>query len=136
MARKTPKLNKKEREHFRKLLLEVRSRVVSGLEHFEQDALNKSQREASGDLSGYSHHMADMASDSYTSELRMGMAENEQHLLNEIDHALRKMDEGTFGLCERYGTPISRARLQAVPYTRYSLKAQEEIERETPPGRR
>lgn len=128
--KKNNRFSQKELEYYKKTLLELRGKMVAGLKHIEDDFLNKSQKEASGDLSGYSFHMADMATDNFDTEFKLGMASNEQNLLNDIDHALRKIEEGTFGLCEKYNTPITKARLKAMPYARYSLKAQEEEERE------
>lgn len=121
-------LTKKELAEFKQSLLVIREKIVSNLEHLEKDSLNKSQRDASGDLSGYSFHMADVATDSFDTEVHLGMASNIQHMLNEIDDALHRIEDGTYGFCEKYDIPIKKERLKVMPYTRYCIKAQEEEE--------
>ena len=77
-----------------------RQKLMGGLNHIEKDMLNKSQRDASGDLSGYSFHMADQATDNFDTELNFGIASNEQQRLNEITDALQQIEEGVFCDCE------------------------------------
>ncbi len=120
----------KEIEHFRDLLSTFRRKIVGDIEHLEKDSLKTNQKDASGDLSGYSFHMADMATDNFDREFTIGLASSEQALLNLIDNALRKIDEGTFGICEKTGKPISKKRLLAVPYAPLCLEAQELEEKE------
>jgi len=131
MGTKKP-LSKKEIQEFKDLLLKIRAKIVGGLAHRELDATSISQKDASGDLSGYSFHMADVATDNFDKDLNFGLASNGQNILNEVDAALKRIENGTFGICEKYGTPIARARLKALPYVRYSLKAQEEEEKNRP----
>jgi len=124
-----------EKEELAKLklqLTEQRDRIISGLNHIERDTLNKSQRDAAGDLSGYSFHMADQATDNFDTEFSLDIASNEQNLLNEIDEALKRMEDGAFGSCEQCKKPIALKRLKAVPYTRYCLKCQAEAEKKRP----
>ena len=117
--------NKKELERFKKILQEARKKIAGALEHLEEDSLNKTQRDASGDLSGYSFHMADMATDNFDREFILGLASNEQQSLNLIDAALRKIKEGNYGVCEECSKPISQKRLMAMPYARLCIKCQE-----------
>lgn len=124
------RFSKKELDQFRKILLEMRAKISGDLRHLEADGLNKSQKEASGDLSGYSFHMADMATDNFDREFTLGLATNEQELLNQIADALRKLDEKTFGICEKTNKQISKQRLMAVPYARLCIEAQELEEKE------
>lgn len=126
---KGQKLSKADLNFFRNLLLELRKKIAGDLRQIEGETLNTSQRDAAGDLSGYSYHLADMASDNYDRELNIGLATNEQQILNDIDTALKMIDAGTYGICEIYGTPIPKKRLLAMPYTRLSKKAQEEEEK-------
>ena len=126
---KGKKLSKKELDFYKKLLTELRKKISGDLQQIEGDTLNTNQRDASGDLSGYSFHMADMASDNYDRELNIGLASNEQQILNDIDVALKRIDEGTYGTCEITGEMIPKKRLLAMPYTRLSKKAQEEEEK-------
>ena len=116
---------KKGLERFKKILGEARKKIAGDLEHLEGDSLNKSQRDAAGDLSGYSFHMADMATDNFDREFNLGLASNEQQSLNLIDAALRKIDEGTYGVCENCEKPIPQKRLLALPHAPLCLKCQE-----------
>ena len=130
MPTKEKKLTKKEIANFKKMLLEIREKIAGDLRHLETETLNKSQKDASGDLSGYSFHMADVATDSFETEVNFGLASNTQQILTEVDDALKRIEEGVYGLCEKYQVQIPRKRLEVMPYARYSIKAQEEIEKE------
>jgi len=128
------RFSKDEIDKFRELLLAMRTKNAGDLEHLEKDSLNTNQRDASGDLSGYSFHMADMATDNFDREFTLGLASNEQKMLNDIDVALRKLDDGTYGLCEKTLKPITKKRLLAVPYARLCIEAQEMEEKEKRKG--
>jgi len=116
-------------DHFRKLLEAARKKIAGDVAHLEKDTLNLSQRDASGDLSGYSFHMADMATDNFDREFNLDLASNEQELQNRVDEAIRKIDEGRFGICEVCGKPIAQKRLIAVPYAKFCIKCQAEEEK-------
>ena len=124
-------LKKTELEQYRKLLEEFRKKIVGDLKHLEKDTLNQSQRDASGDLSGYSFHIADQATDNFDREFNLGLVSTEQQLLNQIDDAIRRVDEGAYGVCETCEKPISQKRLLAVPYARFCIKCQAEQEKKT-----
>ncbi len=117
--------DKKDLEKFKKILQEIRTKIAGDLQHLEGDSLNTSQREASGDLSGYSLHMADMATDNFDREFTLGLASNEQQSLNMIDNALRRIEEGTYGNCEECSKAIPQKRLMAMPHARLCIKCQE-----------
>ena len=91
----------------------------------------KSQKEASGDLSGYSYHMADMASDSYDRELSLNIASEEQEIIYEIDEALKRIEEGKYGKCLSCNKRIPVKRLTAVPYAKYCIQCQSKEEKTT-----
>ena len=118
-------MDKKDLEKFKKLLETIRARFAGDLKHLEGDSLNTNQRDASGDLSGYSFHMADMATDNFDREFTLGLASNEQQGLNMIDDALRRIKEGTYGVCEECSKAITQKRLLAVPHARLCIKCQE-----------
>jgi len=121
-----------EKEEIQKLKAQLeaeRARIAEGLNHIERDNLNRSQRDASGDLSGYSFHMADMATDNFDREFSLDIASGEQTLLNRIDEALRKITEGTYGICENCEKSISTKRLKAVPYAKLCIKCKEDEEK-------
>ena len=121
-------MDKRQRDKFKKLLLKQRSDILSEIEHLKDSALKKSQREASGDLSGYLYHMADAGTDNYDREFNLGLASNENKLLYEIDETLKRIDEKTFGKCEGCGEHINAGRLKAVPYARFCIQCKEREE--------
>ena len=118
-------LNKKDLERFKKILMDIRRKISGDLQHLEGYSLNTNQRDSSGDLSGYSFHMADMATDNFDREFTLGLASNEQQTLNTIDDAIRKIDEGTYGACEECSKMITMKRLAALPHARLCIKCQE-----------
>ncbi len=123
------KFNKKELAGFKKIILKRKEEILEGIQHISEDTLKKSQKEASGDISGYTYHMADVATDTYDREFSLGLASNERNLLYELDDALKKIEEGTFGICEECKSLITRSRLKAVPYARLCVKCQERKEK-------
>lgn len=94
------------------------------MKHIEQDNLSQSPRDAAGDLSGYSLHMADIATDSYDREFSLGLATNAQQILYEIEEALKRIQEKGFGNCLSCGKPINRRRLTAIPYASLCIECQ------------
>jgi DnaK suppressor protein len=121
--------SKRELESFRQLLLTLRERITQEITFLSGDNLNRSAREASGDLSSYSIHMADQGTDNFDREFALNLMSSEQDILYEIDGALRRIEDGTYGICEMTGEPIERERLKAIPYARHCIKAQQELER-------
>ena len=121
-------MNKKERAHLEKRLLKERSRVVKELGHYDESFSNTLQG-ADGNLSAYSFHMADQGTDNFDREFALNLVSSEQDIIYEIDEALRRIDQRTYGYCELTGNPIEKERLKAIPYARNSVKAQSEIER-------
>jgi len=123
------KFDKKELKFFKKLILKKKELILDEIKHISDDTLKKSQKDASGDISGYTYHMADIATDTYDREFSLSLASNERQELYELEDALKKIDDGTFGLCEECKTLISRTRLKALPYARLCLKCQEKKEK-------
>jgi len=123
------KLSKKELTDFKKIILKRKEEILEEIKHISDDTLKKSQKEASGDISGYTYHMADVATDTYDREFSLGLASNERKLLYELDDALKKIEDGTFGICEECKTLIAKTRLKAVPYARFCVKCQEKKEK-------
>jgi RNA polymerase-binding protein DksA len=123
------KFNKKELADFKKLILKKKEEILGEIKHISEDTLNKSQRDAAGDISGYTYHMADVATDTYDREFSLGLASNEREFLYELDDALKKIDEGTFGICEECKSLITKTRLKAVPHARLCIKCQEKKEK-------
>jgi len=107
----------------------MKEELSDGIKHISEDTLKKSQKDASGDISGYTYHMADVATDNYDREFSLGLASNERKLLYELEDALKKIEEGTFGICEECKCSIAKTRLKAVPYARFCVKCQEKREK-------
>ncbi|MFH1202647.1 MAG: TraR/DksA family transcriptional regulator [Candidatus Omnitrophota bacterium] len=118
------KMLKKDLKYFKKIIAELRAKALEEVQQISEDSLKQSQREAAGDISTYTYHMADVATDTYDREFSMGLASNERKLLYEIEDALKRIDDSTFGICEGCQKAISKSRLKAVPYTRLCLKCQ------------
>ena len=121
-------MNKKELERFKKLLLKKREDLTSEIEHVTKDTLSKSQREASGDLSGYSFHMADQATDNYEREFSLNLASDSQKVVYAIDEALNKIKDKSYGRCSQCSKEISRKRLRAVPFATHCIDCQRKEE--------
>jgi len=114
-------MDKNELEKFKKLLLKKREELTSSVDHITGDTRRQSQKEAAGDLSGYSLHMADMASDNYEREFSLNLASGERETLLEIDEALKRIDEKAYGRCLSCKKKISKKRLSAVPHAKLCL---------------
>jgi len=117
-----------ELAEFKKLLVERRQMLVGDVNRMEDEALRKSRQNASGDLSSMPFHMADIGTDNYEQEFTLGLIENEEDELRDIDEALEKIEEGTYGTCEACECKIKKARLRAMPHARNCIKCQEEEE--------
>lgn len=124
-------LNAADIEHFKQLLLEKRREILRNVSEFEDEVLKKSRLDATGDLSSMPIHMADLATDNYEQEFVLGLADGERKLLREIDDALQRMEEGTYGTCQGTGKRISKTRLEAQPWARYCVEYARMLEQGT-----
>lgn len=129
MPKRKNKFSKKEIKMFKDLLIKEKISLFKGLTHLTNETLKKSQREASGDLSGYTYHMADMASDVYERDFLLQLASTERELLLTIDEALRRMEEGEYGYCLNCKKKIAKTRLKAIPRTPFCRDCQEKEEK-------
>jgi RNA polymerase-binding protein DksA len=123
------RFNKKELAEFKKIILKAKAEMIEGIKHISEDTLKKSQKDAAGDISGYTYHMADVATDTYDREFSLGIASTEREELYELDDALKKIEDGSFGICEGCKSAISKTRLRALPYARLCVKCQEKKEK-------
>ena len=101
-------------------LLKVRTALLQRIKRLAKDAAE--------DTPGYSVHMADAGTDSFDRDLTLGLASFEQEALYEVDAALQRLDDSTYGICELTGKPISWERLKAIPWTRFSIQAELQLE--------
>ncbi len=125
---KVCKLPKTELLKYKTLLIKKREQVGGDLSHIAGNTLNKSAREASGDLSGYSFHMADQATDDYDRDFSLERATAEQKELYFIDEALKRISDGTYGSCLSCSGPIAKKRLTAMPHSEYCIECQTKTE--------
>jgi len=114
---------------FEERLLSERQRILREMGHLENTVLKINQRDSSGDLSGYSFHMADSGTDAMEREKAFLFASSEGRALLEINEALRRLYRGEYGICESCGNPIARARLEAIPQARLCVPCKEKEER-------
>jgi len=121
-------MDKRTREKFKRLLLREREKITGEIMHLSENALSSSQRDSSGDLSGYALHMADLGTDTFQRDLDLGLVSKEQEILYKIDEALRMIQDGTYGKCQECGQPIKESRLRAVPFAKLCIACQEKEE--------
>jgi len=121
---KTP-FNKRELDKFRAILLAKRAELFGDMSTMETGALLSE----SGGLSHTPQHFAEQGSDSYDQSLSLDLAAADRRLIKEIDDALQRIADKTFGVCELTGKPISKTRLEELPWARYSIEAARELER-------
>src|SRR5947209_15353827 len=97
-----------ELETFRAVLLSERARLRGDLDQMTDEALRRSQSESSGNLSNVPLHMADLGTENYDQEFTLGLIENEQTTLEQVQNALNRIDAGTYGKCDECGEPIAK----------------------------
>lgn len=113
---------------FQRALTEERERVVSALSHIHEENPGTLAEEA-GEQSGFDNHPGDTATATFDRELGYTLEANEEHLLKEIDGALKRIEEGTYGTCRICGKPIGEERLEAVPWATLCIEDARKEER-------
>lgn len=124
------KLDKPELDMYKEKLINIKEEILSKIREISEDTLMKTQKEASGDISGYGLHLADAASDNYERDFSLGLVSDERKALLEVEEALKRIEDKTFGFCLSCEKPIAGIRLKAVPHTKYCKKCQEKVEKE------
>ena len=114
-------MTKADLDTYRETLLSLWRRLNGDVSHLADEALRAMGGEASGSLSNAPLHMADLGTDNFEQEFTLSLLQNQEQALDEIRDALGRIDKGTFGQCEECQQPIPKARLQALPYTRYCV---------------
>ncbi len=108
-------LRKTDIEHFKQVLLARRNAIVGDANHLEDEAVRKSKDDAATlDISNF----ADLGTDNYEQEFDLSVLERQGRTLQEIDEALERIENGTFGICDMCGKPIPKGRLEAMPHAR------------------
>lgn len=123
------KLPKADAAKYKKLLLDLRDHLIDGVNFLASDNLKRSGREASGELSGYSLHMADAGTDNFDREFALSLVSSEQDALYEIEEAMKRLEAGTYGVCAMCDKLIRKERLEAVPFTRMCVLCQSQEEK-------
>ena len=122
-------MKKAELKVFKESLLTLRARLRGDVTAMADAALKKTRSEANGDLSSMPIHMADIGSDNYEQEFTLSLMQTEEGTLDSIEGALEKIEDGLYGLCEECESPISKTRLQAIPYAPLCIKCAQKLER-------
>jgi RNA polymerase-binding protein DksA len=104
-----------EVDRFREALLEERKRVEAAIQNLHDENPGTLAEDA-GEETAYDNHLADTATETYDRELDYTLEENSGHVLAEIDAALKRIEEGTYGICTNCGTQIAEERVEALPW--------------------
>jgi RNA polymerase-binding transcription factor DksA len=113
---------KPEWAKYQEHLLELRDRLLS-----QMDGLAK---ESAEEMPGYSLHMADSGTDNFDRDFALSLLSSDQDAIYEIEEALKRIEKNTYGTCELTGKQIPKARLAAIPWTRFTVEAQAQLERD------
>ncbi len=103
-------------------LLDLRQRLI--------DQMDGLARESAEEMAGYSLHMADSGTDNFDRDFALSLLSSDQDAIYEIEEALKRIERETYGICELTGKPIPKARLAAIPWTRFTVEAQAQLERD------
>ncbi len=113
---------KPEWAKYYKNLLELRERLMNQMSGLA--------RESAEEMAGYSLHMADSGTDNFDRDFALSLLSSDQDAIYEIEEALKRIERNTYGVCELTGKSIPKARLDAIPWTRFTVEAQAQLERE------
>ena len=103
-------------------LLDLRERLLS--------QMNGLAKESAEEMASYSLHMADSGTDNFDRDFALSLLSSDQDAIYEIEEALKRIEKGTYGVCELTNKPIPRARLEAIPWTRFTVQAQAQLEKD------
>ena len=117
-----PKKVKSEWQQYCQRLLELREQLLR--------QMNGLAKESAQELPGYSLHMADSGTDNFDRDFALSLLSSDQDAVYEIEEALKRIEKKTYGVCELTGKTIPKARLEAIPWTRFTVEAQAQLERE------
>src|SRR6476660_7235457 len=107
---------------FHERLIELRDQLVR--------QMNGLAKESAQEMAGYSLHMADSGTDNFDRDFALSLLSSDQDAIHEIEEALKRIEKNTYGICELTGKQIPRTRLEAIPWTRFTVQAQAQLERE------
>ena len=121
-------MRKRELERYEKLLLKKRAELVEEMGLIKESSMKSTTRESSGDLSSFSYHMADQGTDAEEREKAFLLASQSGRVILQINDALRRIKDKTYGVCEVCGEPINPKRLEIVPHARMCIACKEKEE--------
>ncbi|MCK4519641.1 MAG: TraR/DksA C4-type zinc finger protein [Candidatus Omnitrophica bacterium] len=124
------RFSKKDLDLYKEKLFNLKDDVLAQIRDISKDTLMKSQKDMSGDISGYGIHIADVATDNYERDFNLGLVSNERNIVMEIDAALKRVGDKTYGICNMCKKNISKIRLDARPHAEYCRKCKEKTEKE------
>lgn len=128
-SRKLDPFTKKQKEK----LLQLRDAMVDSMAGVAQDTLRA--RAEGSEASAFGMHQADAGSDAYDRDFALSLLSQEQDALYEIDQALKRVELGTYGVCEMSGKKIPHPRLEAIPFARYTVECQSQLEKQNKQSR-
>ena len=117
-----PKKIKPEWRMYYDRLLELREQLVR--------QMNGLAKESAQEIAGYSLHMADSGTDNFDRDFALSLLSSDQDAVYEIEEALKRIEKNTYGVCELTGKAIPKTRLEAIPWTRFTVQAQAQLERD------
>ncbi len=121
-------LTDREIKDLRQRLVEERQDLQAQYEELEEASFSANQSDLTGET-GFDEEYADAGTATFEREKDLSLVNNLRDLMERIDKALAKMDEGTYGMCDRCGKPIEKARIKALPYANLCLKDKQAEER-------
>jgi len=116
-------MTKEDLQYFKEILQKKKAEVLKNIDYLRSVTLDSTTQEASGDHSAYSFHMADQGTDAMEREKAFLFASRDEKYLRQIDEALERIENGTYGICRVTGKEIGKERLEAVPTTTISYEA-------------
>jgi DnaK suppressor protein len=122
MAVHEPRKVKAEWQKYYGRLLELREQLLHQMNGLAKDSAQE--------MPGYSLHMADSGTDNFDRDFALSLLSSDQDAVYEIEEALKRIEKKTYGVCELTGKPIPRARLEAIPWTRFTVNAQAQLEKD------
>lgn len=130
-AARNRKPTKRELKTYEKLLWELRDRITEEMSFLSGDNVSSNGQNGNGrDISRSGGDAGDQGAANFDREFALNLMSSESDIIYEIDQALQRIKDGTYGICEMSGKPIEKERLKAIPYARYSVAAKTELEQQ------
>lgn len=115
------KIDRKEKEYYLKILNREREKLLNNLGYLKEGIGNSEK--------GIPTHIGDIGTDEFVRDLDIDISYSEGEILREINEAIKKIENGKYGICENCGKNISKKRLKAIPYARYCIRCKQEMEK-------